>query len=72
MDYFIIFESVRYDLIVIYVCAYQLYIICGCVMNMSYIIIMYSCCDNLKMTLFESLCNTNPSAERLSKSVVCK
>ena len=52
MDYFIIFESIQCDLIMIYVCVYQLYIICGYVVKMSYIIIMYSCCNNLRMALF--------------------
>ncbi len=49
MDYFIIFESVRCVLIMI-----LMYIVCGCVMKMTYVIIMYSCCNNLKMALFES------------------
>lgn len=29
-------------------------IVCGSVMKMTYVIIMYSCCNNLKKALFES------------------
>lgn len=37
MDYFIIFKSVRCVLIMTYMYVYQLYIVCGCVMKMTYV-----------------------------------
>lgn len=39
MDYFIIFKSVRCVLIMTYMYVYQLYIVCGYVMKMTYVII---------------------------------